>query len=360
MKPEEALRLTALNDSAFRVLVLKNNVVRSSIIAEALIHNTELRGLLLDSNTLSADDMETLLDAIPQNTGIKMLGLSNTKMTAEGMYHLAEFLKTNESVTALDISNNEDLGPAGCRLLAEALKQNRTVRTIDMCRISAGEQGIQFLAKALDSAHCKLQNLSVSHNNIGLSGIQHLCDCLQGSNRSLIKMRSWDSANAEQKQVVAECLARNQRLLEEQEQSAKREVQHEKDVRWRLSMPRSNTAHSISLNSPIESGTNARRRSFGDVSESAFEMVASSEPQKMMKQLPSAAGEAAAEPAAQDSITEDMTVTILNQQSPHRHHIPHPMTPFLLQSLDKLSQIEPSPEASRSASIGEPLPLEVS
>ena len=77
------------------------------------------------------------------------------------------------------------------------------------------------------------------------------------------------------------------------------QVQHEKDVRWRLSMPRSNTAHSISLNSPIESGTNARRRSFGDVSESAFEMVASSEPQKMMKQLPSAAGEAAAEPAAQ-------------------------------------------------------------
>jgi len=63
---------------------------------------------------------------------------------------LAEALKTNTTITTLDLSYN-DIGHEGAKALAEALKNNTTITTLDLVGNPIGDEGPKALAEALET-----------------------------------------------------------------------------------------------------------------------------------------------------------------------------------------------------------------
>src|SRR3990167_4029868 len=74
---------------------------------------------------------QALAEALKTNTFITTLDLWATNMSPEGAKALAEALKTNASITTLNLSYN-DICPEGAKALAEALKINTSITTLDL------------------------------------------------------------------------------------------------------------------------------------------------------------------------------------------------------------------------------------
>merc|ERR1712096_569572 len=81
------------------------------------------------------------------------LGTTEVRAAGEGIgwqgaVALAEALKTNTTVQTIDLGSNR-IGPEGAVALAEALKTNTTVQKIDLGSNSIGPEGAVALAEAL-------------------------------------------------------------------------------------------------------------------------------------------------------------------------------------------------------------------
>ncbi len=98
-----------------------------------------LRGIA--HNTLDIVDLEnvTLLDAqvillsnaMKDNTSVKKLNLNKSGITDEGIKVLAEMLKVNSTLMELNLSDN-DIGNQSGKLIIEALKMNSTLTILDL------------------------------------------------------------------------------------------------------------------------------------------------------------------------------------------------------------------------------------
>ncbi len=73
--------------------------------------------------------------------------------TAKGITEIADALRVNGALTSLDISNNR-IGDDGVKPICEALKQNSSLKVLDLnarhtSRGKIGPQGAQYLADLL-------------------------------------------------------------------------------------------------------------------------------------------------------------------------------------------------------------------
>ena len=85
-----------------------------------------------------------------------------------GAAALAEALKVNKSLTTLDFSQNS-IGDAGAAAIAEALNMNKSLTTLYISRNSIGDAGAAAIAEAL-KVNKSLTTLNVSYNRIGDAG----------------------------------------------------------------------------------------------------------------------------------------------------------------------------------------------
>ncbi|KAF9536939.1 hypothetical protein EC957_009343, partial [Mortierella hygrophila] len=96
---------------------------------------------------------------------------------AKELVPLAEALKTNSTLTTLDLQYNK-IGSYEVEVMAEALKTNSTIITLYLGNNSIGDSGAQALAEALKT-NSTLINLSLDHNSIGDNGAQALSEALK-------------------------------------------------------------------------------------------------------------------------------------------------------------------------------------
>lgn len=95
-----------------------------------------------------------LLNQIKKNSIIS-INLANKSMNDDVVKHIFDVLKENISVTTVDLSNKNNfynlnhISSEGASFIADALKINKTIKTINLSGNFIGVKGVKFLDAAL-------------------------------------------------------------------------------------------------------------------------------------------------------------------------------------------------------------------
>ena len=104
--------------------------VRFSRFCVAYVHvqvNPDLESLDLSSNSVGAQGVAALAEALAENAHVTAFFLASKGVNAQGAVALSKALKVNDSITELHLWNNS-LGVAGSASIAHALKVNRSLQ----------------------------------------------------------------------------------------------------------------------------------------------------------------------------------------------------------------------------------------
>ena len=110
---------------------------------------------------------------------------------AQGNQSLAEALKTNTTLTSIDLNENP-ISAEGTQALAEALKTNTTLTSINLECINIADEGAQALAEALKT-NTTLTSIYLDSNQIDDEGTQALAEALK-TNTTLTSISLYDNS----------------------------------------------------------------------------------------------------------------------------------------------------------------------
>ncbi|KAG0099262.1 hypothetical protein BGZ93_008395 [Podila epicladia] len=128
-------------------------VVNESPLVELNFSNIELQdkhdwAIVVDIGSSGGDECGRLAEPLKTDSTLTTLDLQRNLIGDRGALVLFEALKSNSSRTTLNLQNNMIEGN-GARALAEAFKTNATLATLELRRNSIGEVGAQALSEAL-------------------------------------------------------------------------------------------------------------------------------------------------------------------------------------------------------------------
>ena len=118
-----------------------------------------------------------LAEALKTNTSITTLNLHGNQIGDEGIFKLTEALKPNTTITTLHLSGNQ-IGDEGASKLAEALKTNTTITTLWLSSNRIGDKGASNLAEAL-KINASITTLDLSDSQMGDEGVSRLAEALK-------------------------------------------------------------------------------------------------------------------------------------------------------------------------------------
>ncbi|CAF4500995.1 unnamed protein product, partial [Rotaria socialis] len=99
-------------------------------------------------NAIPVKGAQHLADALRKNTALTTLDLGGHKIGGEGAQHLADALLNNTTLTTLHLHCN-DITHEGAQHLADTLRRNAALTTLNLRSNSVGDKGVQHLADAL-------------------------------------------------------------------------------------------------------------------------------------------------------------------------------------------------------------------
>ncbi|KAG8705117.1 hypothetical protein FRC09_003154 [Ceratobasidium sp. 395] len=116
-----------------------------------------------------------IAQVLKRNRTLRSLNLSENKVEVQGLVVLAEALKYNSTLTSLDLSNNPCSSPSleGIHVLRNALTLNTTLRHISLSGTSLNSQGAIALAEFLPDFPA-LQHLDLTSNSLDVAGVMAL------------------------------------------------------------------------------------------------------------------------------------------------------------------------------------------
>jgi serine/threonine protein kinase/Ran GTPase-activating protein (RanGAP) involved in mRNA processing and transport len=114
---------------------------------------------------------EPLCDALIVNRGIEYFDISNTGITDDIIkMRLSKVICENVCIQTLILGRNPHIGQSGFRLLANAIKSNASIHTLDLCGCRVGAAGAIALCTALHR-HASLESLDLYGCAIGGRGV---------------------------------------------------------------------------------------------------------------------------------------------------------------------------------------------
>ncbi|XP_068108803.1 NACHT, LRR and PYD domains-containing protein 12-like isoform X2 [Hyperolius riggenbachi] len=211
--PDEGLRklVPALNN--VRDLSLRENNLRSSCcphLASWIRNNQTLRKLGLHSNRLGGDDLGVLMAALPTSQ-IEELDLGDNHLPSSCGPHLASGIRNNQTLRKLDLSYNKlggdefsvlmkalptsrveelrlsynYLPSSCCPHLASGIRNNQTLRKLNLYRNSLGGDEFSVLMAALPTS--RIEELYLGDNHLPSSCGPHLASGIR-NNQTLRKL----------------------------------------------------------------------------------------------------------------------------------------------------------------------------
>ena len=118
---------------------------------------------------------------VPHNTHLGIVLRSN-EIHEEGASHIAEVLHNTSIVSALWLGVNP-IGDKGLQTIFNGLKQNNTLKRLDVSRCGITDVGVvSSLAETMNILNAKIENLEISGNPIGDKGLQAIFNCLKQNN----------------------------------------------------------------------------------------------------------------------------------------------------------------------------------
>lgn len=169
--------------------LLGNNIVGDAGAAHIarLVSNPQtgesIQTLYLAGNCIGTSGSASLADALRDNHTVKSLWLKRNPLHLEGVQHLASMLETNASLETLDLANT-GLFDEGIAVLFASLRKNTTLRTlyIDANGITpAGARHIAAYFEFLKSeGRVGLTGLFASINRLGDEGAKLIAEGVKG------------------------------------------------------------------------------------------------------------------------------------------------------------------------------------
>ncbi|KAG0274110.1 hypothetical protein BGZ96_004491, partial [Linnemannia gamsii] len=139
----------------------------------------------LVAGSFGAKEFAPLAEALKTNSTLTTLDLQYNKVGPHEVQAMAEALRTNSTMITLHLGNNM-IGDSGAQSLSVALRTNSTLITLSLDHNSIGDEGAQVLSEALKT-NPTLITLSLDHNSIGDEGAQALSEALK-TNSTLITL----------------------------------------------------------------------------------------------------------------------------------------------------------------------------
>ncbi|KAI5094250.1 NACHT, LRR and PYD domains-containing protein 12 isoform X1 [Silurus meridionalis] len=159
-------------------------------LASALRTNpSHLRELNLSQNNVG-DSGVTCISSVLENPLCKLgtLRLCNCGVSVEGCAALTSALSSNLSLTELDMSNN-NVGDSGVKVLSVVLENpHSSLAKLRLGKCGVTDGGCAALSSALRSNPSHLRELSLSRNHVGDPGVQCLSAVLENPRCKLEKL----------------------------------------------------------------------------------------------------------------------------------------------------------------------------
>ncbi|KAH9773496.1 RNI-like superfamily protein [Citrus sinensis] len=205
-----------LENSTIRSLHLNGNyggALGANALAKGLEGNKSLRELHLHGNSIGDEGIRALMSGLSSRKGkLAVLDIGNNSISAKGAFHVAEYIKNCKSLLWINLYMN-DIGDEGAEKIADALKQNRTITTIDLLDLAynpIGADGAKALSEVL-KFHGNINTLKLGWCQIGASGAEFVADMLRYNNTiSILDLR----ANG-LRDEGAKCLAQSFKVVNE-------------------------------------------------------------------------------------------------------------------------------------------------
>ena len=157
----------------------------ASHIAEVL-NNTSIVSALLLGDPIGDKGLQTIFNSLKQNNTLKVLNVSHCGMTDAGVPSLAEAMNINTTLERLVIGDNP-IGDRGLQTILISLKQNNTLKLLYVSYCCMTDAGVPSLAEAMN-INTTLEELYINGNDaITDNGLTCLVEVLSRSS-SLVKL----------------------------------------------------------------------------------------------------------------------------------------------------------------------------
>ena len=152
------------------------------MVSQLDLSNNQLCG----RGTYTAEGITAIADALRVNGGLTKMSLAENKLEEEGTKAICEALEQNKTLKELDISGHYGSnygsnigGSTGAKHVAKMLGVNGGLTKISLARNKLGEKSTKVICEALKQ-NKTLKELDLSgHNNIGgEAGAKHVADML--------------------------------------------------------------------------------------------------------------------------------------------------------------------------------------
>ena len=166
----------------------------------------------IDANTHTNYDTE---DSVVRNiiiqTGCNALVFDNFQLGPVDCTAIVNFLKMQNAILMIDLRCN-NIGSLGCKEISKLCSRNviesncKPLRSLNLSRNEITDDGVKYLAGALNDRNCQLNTLNLSGNKIKDKGVKYLADALKGSNCKLNTLNLASNVTDEGVKYLAEAL----------------------------------------------------------------------------------------------------------------------------------------------------------
>ena len=167
-----------LKNNTLRHLNLRSNGItdNASLSLQGMLFSCpQLKNICLSNNELGDLGVAALARGLSNpRCGVKEMDLCCNNIGVNGSVALAQMLKINKTLTTLNLSFNE-IGDDGASALAASLVRNRTLQGLNLKRCGITNQGAQRIAQHLEKMH-GLKELILASNKITTQGYVALLD----------------------------------------------------------------------------------------------------------------------------------------------------------------------------------------
>ncbi|XP_056121680.1 NACHT, LRR and PYD domains-containing protein 12-like isoform X3 [Rhinichthys klamathensis goyatoka] len=185
---------------------------QSLILTSALkLNPSHLRELSLSRNNLGNTGVKHLCDVLKDShCKLERLRLSCCDMTDEGCSDVTSALKSNPShLRELNLIRNK-LGDSGVKNLSDLLMNPQfKLEKLHVCGCSITEKQSLILTSALKSNPSHLRELDLSRNKLENSGVKNLSDLLMNPQFKLEKLHLYGSISEKQSLILTSALISN-------------------------------------------------------------------------------------------------------------------------------------------------------
>uniref|UniRef100_M3XL18 Uncharacterized protein n=1 Tax=Latimeria chalumnae TaxID=7897 RepID=M3XL18_LATCH len=211
----EALSSFLKQNQSLRELDLSSNIIEDSGMSEICkADNNQLQKLSLNSCILTSVCCEALCSFLKQNQSLRELDLSSNELKDSGLSEICE--ADNNQLQKLRL-NSCSLTSGCCEALCSFLKQNQSLRELDLSSNELKDSGLSEICKAdnnqlqklslwrcdLTDGCCKdlasvlhrnqtLTELNLGWNKLRDSGVGEICAALKDPNCKLQTLNLWD------------------------------------------------------------------------------------------------------------------------------------------------------------------------